>query len=152
MAPISPLSSLQVPASRCSTSSFERTGFPSIQAHGGQLAKAKRFADNAQDLTYSSWRGGGSSNDAARGSAAHYARGRNRQSGGSGYVPPAQSVWRRVRARARRLRRETRRRKTDRNRDQRNARRPRSALELHGLQELPRHASADARRVRRSRH
>src|SRR4029078_902193 len=106
MAPISPLSSLQAPANRCSTSSFERTGFPSIQAHGGRLAKSKRFADDAQDLTHSSWRGGRSGNDAARGSAAHHARGRNCQGGGSGYLPPAQSVRLRVRTRAPPLRRE----------------------------------------------
>ena len=63
-------SSRQVPANRCSTSSFERTGSPSIPAHGGQLAKAKRFADDAQDHTHSTRRGGRRGADAARDSAA----------------------------------------------------------------------------------
>ena len=36
--------------------------------------------------------------------------------------------------------------------DQRHAGRARSAFELHGYQELPRHAGADPRRVRRARH
>src|SRR5258707_10974672 len=106
MAPISPLSSRQVPANRCSISSFVRTVFPLIQANGGWLAKAKRFADDAQDLTYSSRRGRRSGRNVAGDPAAHELCRLKRQGGGGGHLPPAQSVRRRVRARARRLRRE----------------------------------------------
>ena len=77
---------------------------------------------------------------------------RQRQGGGGRHLPAAQSVRRRVRARARRLRREAGRLKADRIRDQRHAGRARSAFELHGSQELPRHAGADPRRIRRPRH
>ena len=77
---------------------------------------------------------------------------RERQGGGGRHLPAAQSVRRRVRARARRLRREAGRRQADRIRDQRHAGRARSAFELHGPQELPRHAGADPRRIRRARH
>ena len=42
----------QSPADRCSTSSSERTVPPSIPAHGGRQAKAKRFADDAQDNSW----------------------------------------------------------------------------------------------------
>src|SRR5450631_38186 len=106
MPPISPLSLRQVPASRCYISSFVRTVFPLIQAHGGRLAKAKRFADDAQDLTHSPRRGGGSGDDAARDSATNDFCRLDRQGGGGGHLPAAQFVRRRVRARTRRLRRE----------------------------------------------
>jgi hypothetical protein len=46
----------------------------------------------------------------------------------------------------------SRRTQADRGRHQRHADGARSAFELHGRQELPRHAGADARRVRRPRH
>ena len=60
----------QVPANRCYTSSSARTGLPSIPAHGGQQAKAKRFADDAQDISDSSRRGGGRGPDVAGDTAA----------------------------------------------------------------------------------
>src|SRR6202161_1971297 len=48
-------------ASPCSISSSVRTALPLIQAHGGPQMKAKRFADDAQDFSYSPqrrhWRG-----------------------------------------------------------------------------------------------
>ena len=56
------------------------------------------------------------------------------------HLPPAQSVRRRVRAGAQRLCREAERFQAGRIGDQRHAGRPRSAFELHGRQELPRHA------------
>ena len=61
-------------------------------------------------------------------------------------------VRRRARARAQRLRRQARRRDADRLGHQRHAGRARSALGLPQPEELPRHAGADARRVRRPRH
>ena len=70
----SPPSLRLVRASRCSMSSFGKTGPPSIQAHGGRLAKAKRFADDAQDLSDSPRRGGRRGLDAARDPAAHDVR------------------------------------------------------------------------------
>src|SRR5665647_191145 len=83
LAPISLLSWRQVPANRCSISSLEKTVLPLIQAHGGWLAKAKRFADDdAQDLTHSSRRGGRRGDDAARGTAADHDR--HRRQGGRG--------------------------------------------------------------------
>ena len=75
-----------------------------------------------------------------------------RQGCGRRHLPAAQPVRRRVRARALRLRREAGRQQADRIGDQRHAGRARSAFELHGPQELPRHAGADPRRVRRPRH
>ncbi len=78
--------------------------------------------------------------------------GASAQRGGRRHLPAAQPVRRRVRAGARRLRREARRRQAGRIGDQRHADRARSAFELHGPQELPRHAGADPRRVRRPRH
>ena len=139
-------------ASRCYTSSSARTGSPSIQAHGGRQVKAKRFADDAQDFPDSPRCGGRRGPDADRHPAAHRVRRRERASGGRRHLPAAQPVRRRVRAGARRLRREARRRQAGRIRDQRHAGRARSAFELHGRQELPRHAGADPRRVRRPRH
>ena len=44
---------------RCSTSSSARTGHPSIQARGGPQLKARRFADDAQDIPHSPRCGGG---------------------------------------------------------------------------------------------
>ena len=69
-----------------------------------------------------------------------------------GHLSPAQSVRRRVRARAQRLCREARRLQAGRVRHLGHAGRSRSAFQLHGRQELPRHAGADPRRVRRPRH
>ena len=66
----SPLPSRSAPASRFSTSSSERTGPPSIPARGGPQAKAKRFADDAQDFPGSPRCGGGRGADAGRHSAA----------------------------------------------------------------------------------
>ena len=67
--------------------------------------------------------------------------GSSAQGGGRRHLPAAQPVRRRVRARARRLRREAGRRQARRIRDQRHAGRARSAFELHGL----RRASATCR-------
>ena len=78
--------------------------------------------------------------------------GASAQGGRRRHLSAAQPVRRRVRAGARRLRREARRRQAGRIGDQRHADRARSAFELHGRQELPRHAGADPRRVRRPRH
>ena len=57
-----------------------------------------------------------------------------REGGRGRHLPAAQPVRRRVRARARRLRREAGRRQADRIRDQRHALRARSAFELHGAE------------------
>ena len=141
-----------VQANRCFTLSFERTGPPSIQAHGGRQAKAKRFADDAQDFTHSPRCGGRRGLDADHDPAPHRVRRFEREGGGGRHLPAAQPVRRRVRAGARRLCGEARRRQAGRIGDQRHAGRARSAFELHGRQELPRHAGADARRVRRPRH
>ena len=97
---------------RCSTSSSARTVLPSIPAHGGQQAKAKRFADDAQNIPGSSRRGVGCGPDidgdpAAAGDDRFRLQ---RQGGRCRHLPAAQSVRRRVRARARRLRREAGRR------------------------------------------
>ena len=67
-------------------------------------------------------------------------------------LPPAQPVRRRLREGPHRLRREARRGEADRGGHQRHADLARSAFELHGRQELPRHAGPDPRRVRRPRH
>ena len=132
--------------------SSARTGSPSIQAHGGPQTKARRFADDAQDFPDSPRCSGRRGPDADHDPAAHRVRRRARASGGRRHLSAAQPVRRRVRARARRLCREAGRRQADRIGDQRHAGRPRSAFQLHGLQELPRHAGADPRRVRRARH
>ena len=42
----------RAPTNRCSTSSSARTVLPSIPARGGQQVKAKRFADDAQDILW----------------------------------------------------------------------------------------------------
>ncbi len=68
------------------------------------------------------------------------------------HLSPAQPVRRRVRARARRLCRQGLGREADRECRQRHAVVSRPAFELPQRQELPRHAGADARRVRRARH
>ena len=78
--------------------------------------------------------------------------GSSAKAAGGGHLQAAQPVRRRVRAGALRLCGEARRRQAGRDRDQRHADRARSAFELHGRQELPRHAGADPRRVRRARH
>ena len=67
-------------------------------------------------------------------------------------LPPARSLRRRARAGPLRLRREARRHDADRVGHQRHAVGARPALLLPEPQELPRHAGADARRVRRPRH
>ena len=142
----------RLPVSRFSISSFARTTLLSIQAHGGPQVKAKRFADDAQSFPGSSQCRRRCRGHAARDAAAGHAdrlvgaRGRLR------HLSPAQSVRRRVRAGSHRLRREAERLEAGRIGDQRHAAGSRSAFELHGRQELPRHDRDDARRVRRPRH
>ena len=133
-------------------SSSVRTALQSIQAHGGPQMKAKRFADDAQDFCNSPQRRHRCGTDAVRDPASLHADGIERARRDLGHLSPAQSVRRRVRARAQRLCREARRQQAGRIRHQRHAVRPRSAFELHGRQELPRHAGADPRRIRRARH
>src|SRR5262245_50285528 len=94
-APISPLSSRQVPLNRCYTLSLEKTGLPSIQAHGGHLAKSKRFADDAQDVSYSSRSGGRSGTNSVRGPASRDVGWSDGQGRGGRYIPAAESVRRR---------------------------------------------------------
>ena len=69
-----------------------------------------------------------------------------------GDLPAARSVRRGAGARARRLCREARGRQADRIGDQRHADGARPAFRLSQSEALPRHAGADARRVRRPRH
>ena len=133
-------------------SSSVRTALQSIQAHGGPQMKAKRFADDAQDFCNSPQRRHRRGTDAVRDPAACRADGIERARRDLGHLSPAQSVRRRVRTGPQRLRREARRQQAGRIRHQRHADRPRSAFQLHGRQELPRHAGADPRRVRRARH
>ena len=57
-------------ANPCYMSNSERTGTPSIPAHGGPQLKARRFADDAQDIPHSPRRGGGRGRDADRDPAA----------------------------------------------------------------------------------
>ena len=59
-------------ASRLSTSSFEKTGLPSIQPPGGQQPTAKRFADDAQDFPGSPRCGGRCRADHGRDPAARW--------------------------------------------------------------------------------
>ena len=66
--------SRRAPTNRCSTSSSARTVLQSIPARGGQQAKAKRFADDAQDISDSSRCGFGRGPDAAGDPAAAGAR------------------------------------------------------------------------------
>ena len=82
--------SCQAPASRCSMSSSEKTGPPSIPAHGGPQAKAKRFADDAQDLSDSPRCGGRRGPDADRHPAA------NRDSIGSSAKAAAADTYRQL--------------------------------------------------------
>ena len=114
--------------------------------------KAKRFADDAQDFCDSPQRRNRRGSDAFRDAAARRADGIERARRDLGHLSPAQSVRRCVRAGAQRLCREAGRQQAGRIRDQRHADRSRSAFQLHGRQELPRHAGADPRRVRRARH
>src|SRR5215472_6186137 len=115
--------------------------------------KARRFADNhAQNFPDSPRCGGRRSRDADRNPAPHRARWGACTNDRRRHISPAQLVRRRVRAAPGRLCGEARRQQADRISDQRHAGRARSALELHGFQELPRHAGADPRRVRRPRH
>ena len=117
---------------------------------GNRQRKGSRMIrKTSSDPSRRSGRRGG---DALRHPAADAAVRLERQGRGRRHLPAAQSVRRRVRARARRLRREAGRRQADRVGDQRHAQRARSAFELHGPEELPRHAGADPRRVRRARH
>src|SRR6266576_1424977 len=102
------------------TWSSARTGFPSIQARGGPQTKARRFADDhAQDFPDSPRCGGRRSRDADRNPTSHHARWGTRTSGCRRYLSPAQSVRRRIRARAGRLRGKARRQQADRIGDQR---------------------------------
>ena len=129
-----------------------RTELPWIRARGGRQATARRFADNAQDFTHSPRCSSRRGPDAHRYPTTHRVRRFERAGGGLRHLPAAQAVRRRVRAGALRLRREARRRQAGQIGDQRHAGGARSAFELHGRQELPRHAGADPRRVRRARH
>ena len=137
----------------CFTSNFARTGLPSIPARGGPKKKVRRSADDAQDIPGSPRCGGRRGADPVRSAAAGHLRRHERQGGRfRRHLSPSQPVRRRVRARALRLCREAGRQQARRNRDQRHAGRARSAFELHGRQELPRHADPDPRRIRRARH
>ena len=97
---------LPATSNRCSISSSERTGLPSIRPPGGQQPKAKRFADDAQDFPGSPRCGRRRGLDAGGDAAARRGVRRERQGGGRRHLPAAQPVRRRVRAGARRLRRE----------------------------------------------
>src|SRR3954449_12174021 len=96
-----------VRGSRCSTLSSEKTESPSIQAHGGQQAKSKRFADDAQNFPSTSWCSGRRSPDAHLHTAPNRVQRFERESGGGRHLSATQFVRRRVRACSRGLRRET---------------------------------------------
>jgi len=83
---------------------FREDGTPIDPTSGGQQTKAKRFADDAQSFPHFPRCGRRCGAHVAGDAATHRITRIERESGGSGHLPAAQSVRRCVRARARRLR------------------------------------------------